>query len=65
MIPVIPPITGDLVVIAAKSVSSSILDNICYSCFTNMLDSHYAIPITKIGNLTENDEFYCCELSLS
>ena len=65
MIPVIPPITGDLVVIAAKAVSSSILDNICYFCFTNMLDSHYAIPITNTGNLTENDEFYCCEISLS
>ena len=34
MFPVIPPITGDLVVTAAKIVSSSILDYICNSSFT-------------------------------
>ena len=63
-IPVIPPITGDLAVTAAKTVSSSILDYICYSWFTNMLASHYAIPITNIGRFTKTYEFYCCTFFL-
>ena len=58
MIPVIPPITVDLVVTTGKTVSSSILDYICYSWFTNMLDSPCAIPITYIGRFTETFETF-------
>ena len=57
MLPVIPPITGDLVVTAAKTVSSLILDYILYSCLANMLDGFYGIPITIIGRFIETYDF--------
>ena len=49
MLPVIPPITGDLVVTAAKTISSLILDYILYFCLTNMIDGFYSVLFTIIG----------------
>ena len=57
MLPVIPPMTGDLVVTAAKTVSSFILDYILYSCLANILDGFYSIPITNIGRFIETYDF--------